>query len=70
MNMKSWRRVLGQRVRRLSPDRAREIIDAHAKHKGIGDPNYRELTGGFSSQSIDSLVTRKLAVRCGMLKRF
>lgn len=67
--MMNWRRVLGQRVRRLSPEQAREIYDKHcARGPGIGDPAYRELTGGYSSQSIDFQVTRALAIRAGMLK--
>lgn len=65
------RRVLGQRVRRLSPEDARKIIVAHANgsyRSQIGDPAYRALTGGFSSQSIDGLVTRALARRAGIVR--
>lgn len=66
---KNWRRVLGQRVSRLSAEQARSILEAHrARGQHIGDPAYRELTGGYSSQSIDTIVTRKLAIRAGILK--
>lgn len=64
-----WKRTLGQKVRYLADYEARAILDAHAKRGvGIGDPKFRELTGGYSSQAIDAAVIRKLAKRAGLLK--
>lgn len=65
--MKNWRRTLGQKVRHLTPEQARAILAAHrARGVGIGDPAFRALTGGYSSQSIDTQVTRALAFRAGL----
>jgi hypothetical protein len=68
---KNWKRVLGQKVAHLSPDEARAILEAHRKRGiGMGDPAYRALTGGYSSQSIDFYVTRKLGLRAGIIKSY
>ena len=57
-----WRRTLGQKMRSVTPEQAKSILEQHRVHGAhIGDPNYRALTGGFSSQAIDTVVTRKLA---------
>ena len=67
--MTNWKRTLGQKARHLTPARAREILEAHrARGLGIGDPAFRALTGGYSSQSIDAAVIRKLAERAGIRK--
>ena len=34
----------------------------------LGDPGIRYLTGGYSSQSLDGLVLRKLGVKAGIVK--
>lgn len=34
----------------------------------IGDPGIRYLTGGFSSQTLDMMVIRKLGIRAGIVK--
>jgi hypothetical protein len=64
------RRTLAANVKALTPEQARGILAAHtARGPGIGDPAYRALTGGYSSQSIDGQVTRALAVRAGLVGR-
>lgn len=68
-DMRIWRKTLRKNVRALTIAKAREIYDAHAaRGPGIGDPAYRTLTGGYSSQSIDFEVTRALATHCGIIK--
>jgi len=66
----NWRRVLGQRIRRLSPAQAVAILEAHRRRGAhIGDPAYRDLTGGFSSQAIDAVVSRRLGEQAGLVRK-
>lgn len=63
-----WKITLKNNIRRLSPQQAHDILQTHFAYCkrtgiGIGDPHYRELTGGYSSQSIDFWITRSLAKR-------
>jgi hypothetical protein len=65
----AWRRILGQKLRRVTADEARATLAAHAKRgPGIGDPAIRELTGGVSSQAIDGYVLRRLGIIAGYIK--
>ncbi len=65
----NWRRILGAQVRKLSPEQCRTLLAQHtARGPQIGDPQYRKLTGGYSSQSIDMEVTRKLGVKAGIIR--
>jgi hypothetical protein len=67
--MNTWRRVAGQRIRRLSPEAATAALDAiRAQGLTVEQPAIRELTGGYCSQSINAHVTRSLAVRAGWIK--
>ena len=67
--LQAMRRTLARNVRGLTPEAARAILAQHASRgPGIGDPVYRGLSGGFSSQSIDTLITRALARRAGLVK--
>jgi len=67
--MNNWRKTLGQRVRHLTPEQAREIIDAVSQRgPTIFHPEIRKLTGGFNSQAINYMVLRKLAVKAGIIK--
>jgi len=64
----NWKRIVGQRVARLSPEEARATLDAiRAEGITIFHPAIRSLTNGLNSQSINGYVTRKLAVRAGLL---
>ena len=64
-----WRRTLGQKLRKVTPGRAREILAEHAaRGPSIGDPQIRELTGGLSSQAIDGYVLRRLGFIAGYIK--
>lgn len=69
---KNWRKTANANIRKLPVERAKEIVAAHSRigatAVGIGDPAIRELTGGFSSQSIDGYVLRRLGVRAGLVK--
>ena len=67
---RTWRRTLGQNIRKLTAEQARDILAAHSLHgPQIGDPAIRQLTGGYSCQSIDFIVILKLAVKAGMIKK-
>ena len=68
--MRAWRKVAAARIRRLTPERAKEILAAiSARGPTINHPEIRELTGGFCSQSIGWIVIRKLAARAGMIRK-
>lgn len=66
--MTQWRRVMAQRIRRLSPEQAREYL-RRIRERGItiDQPAIRELTGGYASQSINAVVSRRLAAQAGMI---
>jgi hypothetical protein len=65
----TWRRVAGQRIRHLSAEAAKTALDAiRAQGLTVEQPTIRELTGGYCSQSINAHVTRRLAVRAGLIK--
>jgi len=68
--LQTLKRTLARNVRRLTPEQARAVLTAHlSRGPGLGDPAYRALTGGYSSQSIDGLTTRALAVRAGVARK-
>ena len=68
--MQDWKRVVGQRIRRLTPEQAVEKLAAiSARGITIDQPTVRELTGGYASQSINGYVQRKLAGRAGWIKK-
>lgn len=69
-SIQSWKRTVGQKIRRLTPEGARAAIaEIEAERKAacplggatIFHPTIRALTGGFNSQSINFYVIRKLA---------
>jgi hypothetical protein len=64
--MANWRRVLGQKLRHISPEQAKAIIEG--KSIGIGSADIKSLTGGYSSQSIDMHVMRRLGIKAGLIK--
>jgi hypothetical protein len=65
----NWKRIVGQRVRQLSPEDARIAIARIAEAGAtIHQPEVRALTGGINSQSINAYVVRRLAVRAGIIK--
>lgn len=69
-NTKNWRRIVGQRVRRLTPEQARAALNAiSAEGITIHHPTIRALTGGLNSQSINGYVQRKLAARAGIIAK-
>jgi hypothetical protein len=68
--MNNWRRIVGQRVARLTPAQARALLDdIRGEGTTIFHPAIRGLTNGLNSQSINSYVMRKLAVQAGMLPK-
>lgn len=60
------RRTVGARVRRLTPEQARDIIARYSAKGGLQHEDIRNLTGGYNSQSINSYVIRKLAEHAGL----
>lgn len=64
VNLTTVKRIIGQRVRRLTIDEAKDWLkkyDQHwTTHKSIVNPHVQALTGGFNSQSINSYVVRKV----------
>jgi len=68
--LRNWRRVVGQRVRRLTPDEARAMLARiSAEGATIFHPDIRAMTGGYNSQSINDYVMRKLAGQAGMIRK-
>lgn len=62
------RRTTAQRIRRLTPEQAAAALaEIRADGVTIFHPAIRALTGGFNSQSINTYVVRKLAVRAGLI---
>jgi hypothetical protein len=60
--MQAWKRVAGQRIRRLTPAEAQAAIARiSAEGATMFHQDIRNLTGGFNSQSINFYVIRKLA---------
>lgn len=58
----SWKRILGQKIRYLTPVQCQEKLAAiTAEGITMFHPTIRELTGGLNSQSINFFVIRKLA---------
>ena len=68
--MTRWRRVMAQRIRRLTPEQAEEcLLRIRAKGITIDQPVIRELTGGYASQSVNAIVMRRLAARAGRIPK-
>lgn len=73
MSLPNWKRVVGQRIRGLDKERAKQVLDRiQARRNEVGatidHPAIRELTGGYASQSINAYVIRKLAVKAGIIR--
>lgn len=67
--MQAWKKTAHQNISKMTPEEAKETLASHRKHGvGIGDPTIRKITGGFSSQSIDMHVLRKLGIKAGYIK--
>ncbi len=67
----NWKRIVGQRIRRLTMNEAKQILENRSKRPEgaqIGDPVIRNLTGGYSSQAIDFWVMMKLGEKAGFRK--
>lgn len=77
----SIRRRVGAVTGRMSKEEAQAFLFAHRVYVGgrpngkimiggrIGDPGLKFITGGFSSQTLDSYVLRKLGVKAGIVKK-
>lgn len=75
------RRRVAAKLRRMSKAEAEAFLFAHRVYVGgrpggtimiggrLGDPGIRFLTGGYSSQSLDNYVVRKLAAVAGLIKK-
>ncbi len=59
-------RRVSAKIRRMSPDHARELFNQLIPGT-IEQPIIRDLTGGYACQSLNGIVTRKLAVKAGLL---
>ena len=77
--MATIRRRVAARVARMPVAEAEAFLFAHRVYASpvrgrivpggrLGDPGIRFLTGGYSSQSLDSYVLRYLAFRVGLVK--
>lgn len=67
-NRHNWKRIVGQRIRHLTPEQARAALDAIQRDGiTIQHATVRTLTNGINSQSINAYVIRKLAVRAGYI---
>lgn len=64
--MTNWKRVVGQKMRSVSPELAKNILSS--LNPNIGNENIKTLTGGYSSQAIDAYVIRKLGIKAGLIK--
>lgn len=64
----NWKQTVGQRIRWMTPLQCADAL-ARIRQRGftIDQPTVRFLTGGFSSQSINHYVARKLADKAGDL---
>jgi hypothetical protein len=66
----NWRKIVGQRIRRLSPEEARAMVARiQAEGATIFHADVRALTNGLNSQSINHYVIVKLAKRAGILPK-
>lgn len=69
-NMQRWKRVVGQKIRHMTTEEAQAALaEIRAGGVTIFKPTVRELTGGFNSQTINTYVIRKLAVKAGIIKK-
>lgn len=67
--MTNWKRTLGQKLCGVTAEKAKELIAAKLNDgNGIGSQTIRDLTGGFSSQAIDTYVLRKLGIKAGIIR--
>lgn len=66
-----WKRATAAKIRSLTPEEARAKLAA-IRAEGItaNHETIRDLTGGYSSQSINPVVIRALAIRAGVIKDF
>ena len=67
ISMATINRRVSAKLRNTTIEEAKELI-ASLIPKTIEQPLIRELTGGYASQSINSIVTRKLGVKAGYIK--
>lgn len=63
------KRSAAARIARLTPEAALEVLRrCRERGQSIDQDAIRELTGGYSSQSLNAWVTRKVAVKAGLIK--
>jgi hypothetical protein len=63
-------RNTARRIGRLTPDAARAYLDRiRAEGSTANLLTVRELTGGYSSQSLNAEIIRRLAIRAGIIRR-
>lgn len=60
---KNWKRVFGQKLRHMSVEECKAFVEAEKDHIGIGSQRIRDLTGGYSCQSIDFHVRRAVGLK-------
>jgi len=59
-----WKHIARKNINKMSSEEASLWLEAHAARPiGIGATEIRDLTGGFSCQSIDFEVVRMVAAR-------
>lgn len=68
MENKNWKRVFGQKLRYMTIQQARDFISSPKNNLNIGNQIIRDLTGGYSSQSIDFYVKRQISLKAQGLK--
>ncbi len=59
-------RRVSAKIRYMSPERAAELFSQLIPGT-IEQPIIRDLTGGYASQSLNEIVSRKLAIKAGLL---
>ena len=73
MGLTTIKRRVSAKLARMTQEQARELAEKIRLNDGRGSSMHndaiRELTGGFCSQSLNYWVTRKVAVRAGMLPK-
>lgn len=74
------KRRYGARIGKMTVEEARAYLFAHSVYTGgrpdgrivpngrLGDPGLKFLTGGYSSQTLDGMVLRKLGIRAGYVR--
>ena len=67
--MATINRRVAAKISRMTKDEAINLIAA-LEPKTIYQPLIRELTGGYNSQSINGIVTRKLGIKAGYIRNF